>query len=212
VESSVARPAPSPRRERTRERLLDAAYEVFAETGVAAASVEGICERAGFTRGAFYSNFATKEELFSALLERENGVVLATLDERIDALLPEGDAPPLDEDRLGDVVLQLLEGPSDLRRWCLVENEWQLVALRDAAAGRRWVADHDRFREALVPLVQRAAERAGRRFVLDVDLAVRVVLSVYHRELTEAILRGRDDPARLRADLVEVVRALTLTA
>ncbi|WP_164984034.1 TetR/AcrR family transcriptional regulator [Cellulomonas endophytica] len=206
------RPAPSSRRERTRERLLDAAYEVFAETGVAAASVEEVCERAGFTRGAFYSNFATKEELFSALLERENGDVLAALGERIDALLPEGDAPPLDESRLGDLVLGLLEGPSDLRRWCLVENEWQLVALRDPEVGRRWVADHDRFMDALVPLVRRAAERAGRRFVLDPDLAVRVVVGVYREGLTEAMLRGAEDPARLRAELAEVVRALTVAA
>ena len=49
------------RRQATRERLLDAAFEVFAEQGVHASTVEQIAERAGFTRGAFYSNFTTKE-------------------------------------------------------------------------------------------------------------------------------------------------------
>ena len=54
-------------RERTRGKLLDAAAQVFAEVGLDAASVEAICDRAGFTRGAFYSNFETKDELFLEL-------------------------------------------------------------------------------------------------------------------------------------------------
>src|SRR6478752_5244530 len=56
------------RREATRQKLLDAAAQVFAEVGLDAASVEAICERAGFTRGAFYSNFETKDELFLELV------------------------------------------------------------------------------------------------------------------------------------------------
>ena len=64
-------PVESARRQKTRARLLDAAFDVFAEHGVRAASVEMITEAAGFTRGAFYSNFSTKEELFFALMERE---------------------------------------------------------------------------------------------------------------------------------------------
>src|SRR5918995_5988854 len=57
----------SRRREATRQKLLDAAAQVFAEVGLDAASVEAVCERAGFTRGAFYSNFETKDELFLEL-------------------------------------------------------------------------------------------------------------------------------------------------
>lgn len=53
------------RRSRTRERLLDAAYEVFADTGVHTASVEQISEAAGFTRGAFYSNFSSRRSCSS---------------------------------------------------------------------------------------------------------------------------------------------------
>ena len=61
--------AERPRRCRaeTLERLLDAALKTFAHVGFAAASVEAICSRGGFTRGAFYSSFRTKDELFAAL-------------------------------------------------------------------------------------------------------------------------------------------------
>ena len=54
---------------RTRRALLDAAGEIFAERGFHRASVEAITARAGYTRGAFYSNFASKEELFAELLQ-----------------------------------------------------------------------------------------------------------------------------------------------
>jgi AcrR family transcriptional regulator len=58
-----------PTRDETRRRLFEAAAQVFAEHGVGAATVEQVTSAAGFTRGAFYSNFATKEELAVAMLE-----------------------------------------------------------------------------------------------------------------------------------------------
>jgi len=58
----------TPRRAATRARLLDAAREVIAERGAGGATVEGIAERAGFTRGAFYSNYASLDELIVDLI------------------------------------------------------------------------------------------------------------------------------------------------
>jgi AcrR family transcriptional regulator len=52
----------------TRSRLLDAGERVFLRRGLEGSSVEGIAAEAGFTRGAFYSNFASKDELFVELL------------------------------------------------------------------------------------------------------------------------------------------------
>ena len=52
----------------TRARLIDAALNLIAEAGVGAASIRGICERAGFSQGAFYSNFASKDDLLLALV------------------------------------------------------------------------------------------------------------------------------------------------
>jgi len=58
-----------PTRDETRERIFAAAAGVFAEHGVAATTVEQIAAAAGFTRGAFYSNFDTKDELAVAMLD-----------------------------------------------------------------------------------------------------------------------------------------------
>jgi AcrR family transcriptional regulator len=58
-----------PTRDETREKLFQAAAEVFEEQGIGAASIEAIAAAAGLTRGAFYSNFADKDELIIAMLE-----------------------------------------------------------------------------------------------------------------------------------------------
>jgi AcrR family transcriptional regulator len=74
--SAATRITRAERRAQTRAALLDAAARVFVDRGFAGASVEAIAAEAGYTRGAFYSNFATKEELFVALLQ-ERGFELA---------------------------------------------------------------------------------------------------------------------------------------
>ncbi|MBR8653085.1 TetR/AcrR family transcriptional regulator [Achromobacter sp. Marseille-Q0513] len=66
-------------RDQTRQRLLDAAQSIFITKGFVAASVEDIAEQAGYTRGAFYSNFASKSELLLQLLRRDHEHVMAEM-------------------------------------------------------------------------------------------------------------------------------------
>jgi AcrR family transcriptional regulator len=58
-----------PTRDDTREKLFEAAARVFEEQGIGGASIEDLAAAAGFTRGAFYSNFKSKDELIIAMLE-----------------------------------------------------------------------------------------------------------------------------------------------
>ena len=58
-----------PTRDDTREKLFEAAAQVFESEGIGNASIEAIAAAAGFTRGAFYSNFKSKDELIIAMLE-----------------------------------------------------------------------------------------------------------------------------------------------
>src|SRR3954469_9624047 len=58
-----------PTRDDTRDRLFEAAARVFEEDGIGGASIEAIAVAAGFSRGAFYSNFKSKDELIIAMLE-----------------------------------------------------------------------------------------------------------------------------------------------
>ncbi len=58
------------RLERTRSLLLDAAEQVFAERGFISATLDDIAKAAGYSKGAIYKYFATKEELFLAASDR----------------------------------------------------------------------------------------------------------------------------------------------
>jgi AcrR family transcriptional regulator len=66
----TARLTRAERQAQTRQELLDAAARVFVERGFEGSSIEAISEEAGYTRGAFYSNFSSKAELFAELLQQ----------------------------------------------------------------------------------------------------------------------------------------------
>src|SRR4051812_40727719 len=57
-------------KQRTREALVEAGIALFAEQGLDGPSLDAICERAGFTRGAFYVHFRDRDELLQAVMER----------------------------------------------------------------------------------------------------------------------------------------------
>lgn len=97
------------RQAETRQALLDAAASVFVERGFAGSSVEAVAERAGYTRGAFYSNFASKEELFAELLQQRVYAIYRDMAERSAA----GENPPLRE--TGERLARIQAAPEG--RW-----------------------------------------------------------------------------------------------
>ena len=76
----------------TRQRIIDAAREVFLSRGVSRTSMEQIAAQAGVTRGAIYWHFSNKTELFSALREQ---VILPLIDRMDESLLVENNDDPL---------------------------------------------------------------------------------------------------------------------
>ena len=118
-------------RERTKARLMRAAYEVFAEVGLDGASVEAICERAGYTRGAFYSNFSTKEELFFELVRAVTDRKLEAVSERVDGLRAQ-DAALTPNELVQSVLDGTVEGLLDV----VLMSEIRLRAMRDDETAR----------------------------------------------------------------------------
>lgn len=91
-------------REETRRRLRDAGAEVIAERGLDGASIDEITERAGYTRGAFYSNFASKDELLIAICDER-------IDRQVQAIVPQVRAAP--ECERVSVAARLLTDPPE---------------------------------------------------------------------------------------------------
>jgi len=81
---------PERRRQLTRDALVTAAADVFTHKGFHAASLDEIAEAAGFTRGAIYSNFGSKEELLFAVIDRSDEMGLVGIAEAMEAE-PDGD-------------------------------------------------------------------------------------------------------------------------
>jgi AcrR family transcriptional regulator len=74
-------------REETRQRLVEAAHEVFARNGYERSTIDEIVREAGFSKGAFYVHFETKEDLFWELLEERIEAQQAIFREAIDPAL-----------------------------------------------------------------------------------------------------------------------------
>ena len=191
--------APSARRRATHDRLLEAAIAVFAEAGIQGASVEAICSRAGFTRGAFYSNFESKEQLFLALLERQFSQHAQELAQKADELEPElracGDV--FTPDQAAKYVIEFLTPSQDHETWFALEMELLLLALRDPSS----MPAHHGFKEGFYGVIAEPVERivaaAGRRFVIPVQRALPVLGSVYEDALRTAVLSGPETGAQL---------------
>jgi AcrR family transcriptional regulator len=141
-------------RMQTRERLLDAAADVFKRLGYHGASLEAVAEAAGYTKGAVYSNFDTKADLFLALLDRYVEAEIATqvaqfagktIDEVIDELETVMDR-------------QITNDP----QWAVLRMEFWLVASRDAEVRKRLVAKAEPYRQLAGEMIDDMLMRAGR--------------------------------------------------
>lgn len=177
-------------RENTRARLMEAATQVFAEVGLEGASVEAICERAGFTRGAFYSNFESKDELFIALAssvgEQRLSAVRARIDEFVAAGMLSGEADAI------ELVQRIMDLELDDRLGVLMMSEIRIRALRDEGFREAFLA-HDRAMVASIEGIVQGIVDSG-LFTLRVDVAVAAQMLVVQWEgcMSRSVLDGLD--------------------
>lgn len=132
--SSVKPARIRPTRGEVRDRILDAALEVFAAAGFAGATIDAIGQAAGFTKGAVYSNFESKDELFLALLDRQfetRGALIAT------AFDSSGGDTAATARALSR---SMLESIHDQNEFYLVLTEYWLRAVRDPQLRDRLIA------------------------------------------------------------------------
>ena len=139
----------------TRSRFLQAAEKIFARDGFDAAKLEEIAAEAGYTRGAFYANFDSKEDLFFALLEREISSRIATLRKHVANYESPSDKLRAFRDFWLDTCLD--------RRWSLLALEFKLFAVRHPEVKTRLIALHRRLVSSGVELLQSIVDAVGRK-------------------------------------------------
>ncbi|HTW24263.1 MAG TPA: TetR/AcrR family transcriptional regulator [Candidatus Baltobacteraceae bacterium] len=138
----------------TQRRLLAAAETVFARDGFEAARLEDIAAIAGYTRGAFYAHFQSKEDIFVGLLEQWVAERIA----EVSALLEKQKSP---QARLRALRDHYTHSRKD-RRLVLLSLEFKLFAIRHPEAHARLRARHQRLRACAGDFVARVAKALGR--------------------------------------------------
>lgn len=138
----------------TRDRVLRAAAKVFARHGFDGASVGQVANEAGFTKGAVYSNFESKEELFASLLELR---CRETLEETARLVQEPGQASARVQ-AVGDRLTQRIVGDRDGSRLFL---EFWMQSLRNPKFRRRFIAVWSETRAGFASLIEDRARATG---------------------------------------------------
>ncbi|AXN51982.1 TetR/AcrR family transcriptional regulator [Mycobacterium marinum] len=175
------------RRAETRARLVDAAFRVFADKGFGHVRIEDVCAAAGYTRGAFYSQFDSLEELFftlydqrATLISEQVGTAMASVDDPTDV--------PGTVDRIASTLL--LD-----RDWLLIKTDFLMHAARHPDLAQRLAAQRAQLRAAVEDRLAGSDVELPAAIGSVAD-AARAVVAAYDGVSIQLLLDGNQDAAR----------------
>lgn len=195
----------SARRAQTREKLMNAAVTVFAARGIIGASVEEICETAGFTRGAFYSNFTDKDQLVLELIRHATAVQYAAAERAVEAVKDATGTMTADE-----VVSVALRAFADAgargREWILTERELLLYAARQPEVREQYLLFDAESQKQFSSLVNDAVVSAAREFTIPYDSAISLMAAAHSQAQIQALFHDDLDSEPFRLLLLSITR------
>lgn len=182
----------SPRRRRTRTKLIDAAIPLLAAKGVAGTSIEEFAEAAGMTRGAFYSNFSSRDELVLAVcdagisraLERVNAVADTGLDEILGAV---GTADTDPHTFIELAVERFFTESPESAEWVLAEREIHLHAMRVPELRGKFDELLDAHFQQFATVIGAVLDRLGGRATIPMPELVELLATVTKEASMKAI-------------------------
>lgn len=153
----------------TRKQILDASLKLFSEKGFARTSVRDIAQVAGITDAAIYYHFASKRDLFEALIE-ERGFTAALEElERVEIMVGPREALPL----MATGALEFIYRNRDLMKVLMVE-----ALAEDPVATEEYRVLRDRWARAEARILRYYAERGMLRTEAIEDLATQLIVTV----------------------------------
>ncbi len=171
----------------TRARLVDAAFRVFADKGFGHVRIEDVCAAAGYTRGAFYSQFDSLEELFftlydqrATLISEQVGTAMASVGDPTDV--------PGTVDRIASTLL--LD-----RDWLLIKTDFLMHAARHPDLAQRLAAHRAQLRAAVEDRLAGSDVELPAAIGSVAD-AARAVVAAYDGVSIQLLLDGDQDAAR----------------
>jgi AcrR family transcriptional regulator len=183
-------------REQTKQRLLHAARHLIARKGLSAASVEDMVAAAGYTRGAFYSNFQSKEDLFLELLRRDHAATHA----EFGALQDDSMSIGYIQQRVRGLYAQLYRDNESFMNW----TEARLLATRNARFRAKLNALLLEKRADVARLIEYFYRRLGTPSPVPPETMAMAFMSLYDG----VQLWGLYGPAEMTADRAESILTL----
>ena len=186
---------PSEKRAHTQELLLAAGRELVVDKGIGAVSVGDVCTRAGFTRGAFYSNFSDMEHFIHRLAENEWEAMTAFVDAAVSAG-PQGGSgvdrtPRADADlragadprALVDLAGRLMEVVPVSREFYFLQSEFMAYLVRDPERRSALGDGYEVFKRRLGTVLETELAAVGRECVLSVTDTTELFLADVERSM-----------------------------
>jgi AcrR family transcriptional regulator len=187
-------------REQTRKRLLAAAARLFAKNGFDATSVDDVAEEAGFSKGALYYNFASKDELFEALVDESIAEMVSGLESAL------ANAHTIEEKLAAMQRVLTEEERTGGHGGTALELEVITQALRDRKLRRTVGKAYTHMRDAIASLIEQQYAGAGAKPPLPPDqLAIAIMAGSLGVGLMQAL-----DPDAVPPGLLPSVVALLL--
>jgi AcrR family transcriptional regulator len=193
------------RQEHTRSRLLESAGRVFARRGLAQASVDEVAADAGFTKGAVYANFGSKDELFLEMLDAKFAQRLEEMDRALST-----DEPPEAQARVAgrDFVDSLNLDPE----WARLFIEAGLHASRDEGFRRKLTEHYAAMRERMAEVLRVRAQAGGFDPGVPFEQLATMVFAMANGVAFERLVEPDDVPDDLLGEMSELVARASLGA
>lgn len=183
-------------RTNTRARLLEAAAQVIADKGLAGASVDDLASAAGFTRGAFYSNYSSKEELLTDLFRSHSALMVDAARTALAQLPRTG----FTQEMIGHVFAAIAPLGSI---YFVIEHEYLLIANRDPAIRERFWRDTSELTTVIEDIITDVLGRLGREAIIPVQQLTFIVTATYMTWLSRMVVAGpHDEEFTFASDLV----------
>jgi AcrR family transcriptional regulator len=194
---------PTKRRPVTIAAVLDAGLTTFLERGFHGASIHDITAAAGLTRGAFYSNFATKEALFLAVYDRKTDEMLSDLNRVLEHTPKDVDAVPL-------LLNHVAHGDPGGDTWLLTLAEFTVHAARDADVRAEFAAHRSKSAARLGALIAEVVATTDRQLNTDINDLADAILALHEGAALLRVSRPASDRtdalfARMAAVIVDAL-------
>jgi AcrR family transcriptional regulator len=181
----------------TRECLMQSAASVFARRGLQQASIDEVAEDAGFTKGAFYANFKSKEELFLAMLDER---FAKRIEEIEDVIAGEGSTAQKAR-RAGDLAAQNLRADPE---WERLFFEFSAYAARDEDFRQELVTRYRSLQEGIAAALKADAEHMDKDHALPFDQVALMTCVMANGFALEKLLEGDAVPDELYGTMLMV--------